>query len=229
MPGCKETSMSEGGDLNRRDFLVNTTGAAGAAGALAGITPALGQTPVPIPPGFADQEPLKKYWELKLSDIVDVDLTRDAPELADEAMKERHRIYCYLLMKLIYRFWNGNKRGPLGTYPQRGGQVEFTKSQVHNRYRGDIISDPDPGDTRIAWDRYLGHNIACIAVDGNGAIIDFDFNHNDFFRSTVEHAESRLVRRLFALTDGFDSWNAAEKVGERSRFNGFNTGRRVGN
>jgi hypothetical protein len=27
-------------------------------------------------------------------------------------------------MKLIHRFWNGNKNGPLGTYPQRTKQLE---------------------------------------------------------------------------------------------------------
>ena len=204
--------MSEGGNLNRRDFLVNTTGAAGAAGALAGISPALGQTPQ-IPPGFADQAPLKKYWELKLGDIVDVDLTRDAPELANEAVKERHRIYCYLLMKLINRFWNGNKRGPLGDYPQRVKQLE--SAQAPGRYKGDMIANPDG--FRINWDRYLGHNIACIAVDGNGEVIEFDFNHNDFFRSSAEHAESRMVRRLFSLADVRDSWRTGTPVGNRSR------------
>ena len=50
----------------------------------------------------------------------------------------------------------------------------------------------NPAGVRVNWDRYLGHNIACIAVDGNGEIIDFDFNHNDFFRSSAEHAESRI-------------------------------------
>jgi tRNA(Arg) A34 adenosine deaminase TadA len=64
----------------------------------------------------------------------------------------------------------------------------------------------DTGGLRVNWDRYLGHNIACIAVDGNGKIIDFDFNHNDFFRSSAEHAESRMVRRLFSLTSIFDNW-----------------------
>ena len=68
--------------------------------------------------------------------------------------------------------------------------------------------------SRVNWDRYLGHNIACIAVDGNGEIIDFDFNHNDFFRSSAEHAESRMVRRLFSLTDIFDSWKTGRVPGK---------------
>jgi tRNA(Arg) A34 adenosine deaminase TadA/ferredoxin len=87
--------------------------------------------------------------------------------------------------------------------------------QPTQRYRGDMIADPDR--LRVNWDRYVGHNIACIAVDGNGEIIDFDFNHNDFFRSSAEHAESRMVRRLFSLTDVFDSWKTGERIGDRSR------------
>jgi tRNA(Arg) A34 adenosine deaminase TadA len=118
-------------------------------------------------------------------------------------------------MKLIVRFWNGNKRGPLGSYPQRVKQMKA--AQPTQRHRGDMISDPDQ--LRINWDRYVGHNIACIAVDGNGEIIDFDFNHNHFFRSSAEHAESRMVRRLFSLTDIFDSWKTGPnwKSGERIR------------
>jgi len=48
---------------------------------------------------------------------------------------------------------------------------------------------------------YLGHNIACVAVDENGRVLDFQFNHNCCFASTVEHAESRLLRRLFSVKD----------------------------
>src|SRR5438128_12013135 len=87
--------------------------------------------------------------------------------------------------------------------------VQPTKS-----YRGDMIADPDR--LRVNWDRYVGHNIACVAVDGNGKIIAFDFTHNDFFRSSAEHAESRMVRRLFSLTDVFDSWKTGDRIGDRS-------------
>jgi tRNA(Arg) A34 adenosine deaminase TadA len=73
----------------------------------------------------------------------------------------------------------------------------------------------NPAGLRVNWDRYLGHNIACVAVDGNGDIIDFDFNHNDFFRSSAEHAESRMVRRLFSLTDVFDGWKTGKKVNDK--------------
>ena len=199
--------------IDRRDFLVKTAGVAGGATALTGaaLTPAHAQTP--LPPGFKDQKPLQDYWEKKLQEIVTVDLTKDAPELAHPAVKERHRIYCHLLMKLIHRFWNGNKRGPFGEYPLRAKQLE--SQQAPGRYHGDMIANPEG--LRVNWDRYLGHNIACIAVDGNGEIIDFDFNHNDFFRSSAEHAESRMVRRLFGLTNIFDTWKTGNPIGDKSR------------
>ena len=204
--------MDKDGRPNRRDFIAATAVTAGAlsAGTMtaqAGEIDALG-------PGFDLQTPLKENWHEVLGALVHVDLDVDAKELKDPAVQERHRIYCYLLMKLIVRFWNGNKNGPIGIYPQRERQLAEPKraDDAPRRYKGDMNQNPDRD--RPNWDRYLGHNIACIAVDGNGHIIDFDFNHNAFFRSSAEHAESRLVRRLFSLTDIFDSW----KTG--SRFNG---------
>src|SRR3981189_2447238 len=81
------------------------------------------------------------------------------------------------------------------TYAMRARQLDVAQLPPNpKRYRGDMLDKP--GGLRVNWDRYLGHNIACIAVDGNGEIIDFDFNHNDLFRSSAEHAESRMVRRF---------------------------------
>lgn len=207
--------MSDQNQVNRRDFIATTTVAAGAASAA--LTPALAQSSSKDPPaGFSDQEPLRRYWGKPLNEIVEVDLKVAAPELADEAVKERHQIYCYLLMKLIHRFWNGNKRGPVGSYPLRVKQTEpGSAASPIQRYRGDAIPNPDR--LRVNWDRYLGHNIACVAVDGNGEIIDFDFNHNDFFRSSAEHAESRMVRRLFSLADVYDNWRTGQPVGDKPR------------
>jgi tRNA(Arg) A34 adenosine deaminase TadA len=201
-------------NINRRDFLVKTAEAAGTTGALGGATLASAMAQTAPPPGFADQDPINQYWDKQLRDIVSVDLSKDAPELADEAVKERHRIYCHLLMKLIHRFWNGNKRGPVGSYPMRVRQFE-SAPPAPGRYRGDMIAKPEG--SRVNWDRYLGHNIACLAVDGNGEIIDFDFNHNEFFRSSAEHAESRMVRRLFGLTNIFDTWKTGNPIGDKSR------------
>jgi tRNA(Arg) A34 adenosine deaminase TadA len=209
--------MSDQDKVNRRDFIVTTASIAGAA--TAGTSSALAQAKPP--PGFDAQKPLLEYWGKQLNEVVElnkINFEKDTPELQQEAVKERHRIYCHLLMKLITRFWNGNKRGPFGSYPLRAAQIEPIQSnappQPTQRYRGDMIEDPDPAVARVNWDRYLGHNIACIAVDGNGEIIDFDFNHNDFFRSSAEHAESRMVRRLFSLTDIFDSWKTGRVPGK---------------
>jgi tRNA(Arg) A34 adenosine deaminase TadA len=208
--------MSDRDQINRRDFIVTTAGAAGSASALAGATLGSAQAQPSPPPGFVDQPPFANNWAKPLSEVVHIDLSAAAPELSSEAVRERHRIYCHLLMKLMVRFWNGNKRGPLGSYPRRVKQMEAGQpTQPTQRYRGDMIADPDR--LRLNWDRYVGHNIACIAVDGNGEIIDFDFNHNDFFRSSAEHAESRMVRRLFSLTDVFDSWKTGDRIGDKSR------------
>ena len=65
-----------------------------------------------------------------------------------------------------------------------------------------------PGDGQ--GDRYLGHNIACIAVDENGSILDFDFNHNELFNSSAEHAEASLVRRLFSLNQSYNDWQTVD-------------------
>ena len=208
--------MSDRDQINRRDFIVTTAGVAGSASALAGATLTTAEAQTSPPAGFDAQEPFAKNWAKPLREVVQVDPIVAAPELANEAVKERHRIYCHLLMKLMVRFWNGNKRGPLGSYPRRVKQMEAVQPvQPTQRYRGDMIENPDR--LRINWDRYVGHNIACVAVDGNGEIIDFDFNHNDFFRSSAEHAESRMVRRLFSLTDIFDSWKTGERIGDKSR------------
>ena len=205
--------MEQHDRMNRRDFLVQTAGAAGTATALTAAVapPAHGQTPPAAasndpPVGFIDQKTFKDNWPKPLRDIVKVDLTQVAPELSDPAVQERHRIYAFLLMKLIHRFWNGNAHGPVGFYPHRPNQLAAPAAEgaPGGRYRGDMIANPDT--VRINWDRYLGHNIACIAVDGNGEIMDFDFNHNALFRSSAEHAESRMVRRLFSLTNLLDGW-----------------------
>ena len=203
-----------GDTINRRDFLLKTAEAAGTAGALGGATLAAAQAQTLPPQGFADQPPFAERWEKPLRDIVNVPR---APELENDAVKERHRIYCYLLMALIQRFWNGNKHGPIGIYPGRANQKE--PNQAPNaavfRYRGDMATTNDP--LRVNWDRYLGHNICCLAVGENGEIIDFEFNHNDFFRSSAEHAEARMVRRLYSLTDDFDTWKDRSKAGEPAK------------
>jgi tRNA(Arg) A34 adenosine deaminase TadA len=217
--------MADQDKVNRRDFIATTTAAgAGAASAL-GVTlkAASAQSLLKPPPGFDSQKPLIDNWNRQLGDVVDVSLNinRDAPELSHPAVRDRHRVYCYLLMKLIVRFWNGNKRGALGSYPLRQRQLDRPQlPERPQRYRGEMAANA--GGLRVNWDRYLGHNIACLAVDGNGDIIDFEFNHNDFFRSSAEHAESRMVRRLFSLTDIFDGWKTGKRISDKPHLASLN-------
>ncbi len=109
-----------------------------------------------------------------------------ASEPLTPAQQERHRLYSLLLMSVMFREWNGNKYGADGVYPWREGQAEANG-------------------TYSAGHDYKGHNIAAIAVDRNGAVIDFDFNHNALFRSSMEHAEARLVKRVFGLSQVQDT------------------------
>jgi tRNA(Arg) A34 adenosine deaminase TadA len=155
---------------------------------------------------------LADYWARSVGELTTVNLSAATPDVGSEAACERHRIYCLLLMKLIHRFWNGNKRGPLGEYPRRARQ-----KLAPGRYRGDMFASPMVDTEGVMWDRYLGHNIACIAVDGHGRIIDFEFNHNDLFRSSAEHAEARMVRRLFGLANIPDHWQTGEPLPKKSR------------
>lgn len=77
-----------------------------------------------------------------MSDLSDsISLT----QYSDEE-KERHRIYCYLVMSLLAHYWNPWKKGVDGQY----------------NWTGDLSATPST---------YLGHNIACIAVDGNGKLL----------------------------------------------------------
>jgi tRNA(Arg) A34 adenosine deaminase TadA len=133
------------------------------------------------PPVLDRSAPLATYWDRPVRDLAAAESVVISPEKA-----ERHYLYSLLVAALVFRFWNGNKHGQNGNYPWRATQ----------RLSSGIY---DGG-------QYLGHNIACIGVDGNGEVIDFDFNHNDIFSSSVEHAESRLVRRVFSLAQVYDDW-----------------------
>lgn len=136
----------------------------------------------PVPPGLAP------FWDGPVQNFAEL----HPNELSPEA-KERHRIYSLLLMATLYSKWNGNKYGEVGNYGEWRRSQVIGKTADWNVYGGGT---------------YQGHNIAAIAVDGEGRIIDFDFNHNNVFDSTVEHAESRLVRRVFALNQIYDPWFA---------------------
>jgi tRNA(Arg) A34 adenosine deaminase TadA len=198
--------------IGRRDFLSTTAATVGSVTALRAAAPVNPETP--LPKGIHPEDPLAQYWAKNVSHLVDVTLP---PEISSDAVQERHRIFSLLLMALIVRFWNGNNNGPCGVYPGRENQKAPGQNPDADsfRYRGDLNQSDDP--QRVSWDRYLGHNIACLAVDGKGEVMDFDFNHNNFFRSSAEHAESRIVRRLFSLTDLADNWKTGQPIPGRSR------------
>jgi hypothetical protein len=139
----------------------------------------------PSPPGLAP------FWNEQVQQFAQLE-----PNSFTDDEKERHRMYSLLVMALIRRFWNGNKLGETGDYGiWRAAQQIATLPDGQHLYEGGT---------------YIGHNIAALAVDGEGRIIDYDFNHNDLFDSSVEHAESRLVRRVFTLNQIYDPWAAEE-------------------
>lgn len=141
--------------------------------------------------------PIAKYWERPLYNVA----TLPALDLAEEA-KERHRIFALLLFALMRRFFNGNKNGSRGNYPWRQKQRD--------------------DDGRYTGTDYLGHNIGAVAVDGTGDVIDFDFNHNQIFGSSAEHAEARLIRRVFSLTQIYDGWET-RRPDDPPRTRGYST------
>lgn len=130
--------------------------------------------------------PLITWWEKPVHELVQLSVE----DIPDEE-KERHNMYSLLALALTSTYWNGNKRGNTGTYPWR------EKQRDGDRYQG--------GD-------YQGHNIVAIAIDRIGEIIDYDFNHNDVFSSSVEHAESRLIRRVFSLSQIYDNWETVNPL-----------------
>jgi tRNA(Arg) A34 adenosine deaminase TadA len=159
---------------------------------------------VPDLPILNQNDPLGRLWNDKTR-IWDLALLK--PTEFDDGEKERHTIYAYALMKLLKEYWNGNKKGITGEYMDRKEQLWQAASNGRKVYRPNKMDDPLQPVLRPR--DYLGHNIAAIAVDGNGDIVDFEFNHNEVFCSQVEHAESRLVRRIFSLALLDEGWNLA--------------------
>lgn len=134
-----------------------------------------------LPPDIDPKSGLGLYWNQNVSALASVGL----PSLGSDAA-ERHAIYSLLTLALLDAYFNGNKEGAEGEYPWREKQ-----RRANGSYEGD---------------RYIGHNIACIAVDENGDVVDFDFNHNELYNSSAEHAEARLIRRVFSLNQIYDKW-----------------------
>ena len=63
---------------------------------------------------------------------------------------------------------------------------------------GDHTKEPNGYALYKPYTGYLGHNIVALAVDWDKQeVIDFAFNHNSVFKSPAEHAEMRLLDRIF--------------------------------
>lgn len=125
---------------------------------------------------------LKDYWDRKVSELATLDEPVPGPGPED---KERHRIFAWMVMALVHEYWNGNKNG-------RGGRYPWNEE--------DLSVGPHLDED------YKGHNIGAIAVNRDGVVLDFEFNHNRLFNSSAEHAEARLVRRIFGLAQLADTW-----------------------
>ncbi|MEV6394534.1 hypothetical protein AB0M39_07065 [Streptomyces sp. NPDC051907] len=165
------------------------------ASAMGTETHTAGQAPDGQVPDESIPRGLKPFWNKPVSELVRL----DEPPIAEPA-QERHRIYSFLLAAVILNYWNGNKYGEAGDYGDwRANQLLAAQPRL---YKGGS---------------YLGHNIAALAVDAEGRIIDYDFNHNDLFDSSVEHAESRLVRRVFALNQIYEPWQVDGDSPKRGR------------
>lgn len=162
---------------------------------------------IPDPP---PSPALTAYWAKPVHDLAAL-----TPQPLSDAMKERHRIFSLHLMALVARYWNGNKYGAQGYYPFRERQRLSGDGDQPGLYRGACRQQPK-GANEPAYDfDYLGHNIGCLAVDGTGRIVDFDFNHNEVLDSSVEHAESRLVRRVFSLAQLYGIWATGAEAEKR--------------
>ncbi|CAM3820363.1 cytidine/deoxycytidylate deaminase family protein [Aeromonas bestiarum] len=138
---------------------------------------------------------LDEYLKKPVSDLV-----ADSPRVIPEEEKERHKIYSLLLMSMVAFNWNSNKRGV----------EDSLKPSLSKDYGGNVLLSTSeklvPRGRSLKGD-YLGHNIAAFAVDRDGFVIDFDFNHNEIFNSSTQHAEARLLNRVFSLNQINESWN----------------------
>jgi tRNA(Arg) A34 adenosine deaminase TadA len=141
------------------------------------------------PPLYGDH--LKQYWPRTVAELCQL----DEPPI-EQGLQERHQVYLLLLMAIVFAYWNGLKNGRRATYPWN-----------------DPLDPADPNYERLAGD-YLGHNIAALAVDRSGRVLDFEFNHNNLFNSSAEHAEARLVHRLYSLAQISESWSGTAAASE---------------
>jgi tRNA(Arg) A34 adenosine deaminase TadA len=141
-------------------------------------------------------EKLLQYWDKPVSNIV-----FRQPNIISEGQKERHRLFSLLAMAATHFFWNGDKKGKDGKYPLNVPVMSNSPKYL----KGD----------------YYGHNILALVVDFDGRVVDFEMNHNNIYNSSAEHAEARLVKRIFSLTAISDTWNFNAIPQDKNDYNTF--------
>jgi len=126
------------------------------------------------PPGKIVVPPVKgvdkDLWNAPMAS-----LQKMADELSPGA-RERRTVFAHLAGALACANFNHRKYGVEGRYP-RSLAAAAASERVES---------------------YAGHNVCALAVDKDGRVADFAFNHNALFGSPVEHAESRLMKQLLA-------------------------------
>lgn len=202
--------------VNRRDFHRDVGGSTGVATTFGADGFRSQSAPKEAPPGFRDQDPIKLYWNKPLNEIVDIDLSRAAPNFR----RRGPRAPSDLLL-------SADEAG--GSFLERQqARAARRLSRAHQasepatppppttRYRGDMIDNPDR--SRVNWDRYVGHNIACVAVDvaRSSTSISTTTNFSEAQPNCAESAQ-RGPPALFSLTDIFDSWKTGQPVGGKSK------------
>jgi len=150
---------------------------------------------------------LDKYLDLKVRELVSPVVRKISAE-----EQERHRIYCLLLLSMVAYQFCATKAGDIADRA-RPERKDPNDPHAPEPKKNALLPPSHWASTRGRFleNDYLGHNIAAFAVDRDGFIIDFDFNHNEVFNSSVEHAEARLLNRLFKLTNIHDSWDVGDQ------------------
>jgi len=129
----------------------------------------------------------EKYYDVKLADL-------RSPEVEElrKCWNNRMNIYCYALLTILSQNHNGNKKGCF---------IENRDPTRTKQFSGELVNEAKHPTKKFVYqheqESYHGHNIAALAVDENGSIISYSFNHVTVFKSTTEHAEERLVDKLF--------------------------------
>jgi tRNA(Arg) A34 adenosine deaminase TadA len=133
--------------------------------------------------------------------------------------KWRHLIFSYSICSLQWVGFNGNKEGPVGSYPARQKQKA---ASIHQ-----IVDSSDSKKTKNLGiyrskeggpsENYVGHNIVAIAVGKRGDILKVAYNHNILFTSTVDHAEERLIDSLYKDPAAFVQRSHSEILDENQK------------